>query len=52
MLDILIQNGQVVDGSGAPRYRADVGIQAGHIVEVGTLDGPKPRPCSMPMAAS
>ena len=39
MLDILVQNGQVVDGTGAPRYRADVGIQSGRIVEMGTLDG-------------
>jgi N-acyl-D-aspartate/D-glutamate deacylase len=28
MLDILIQNGLVVDGSGAPRYRADVAMES------------------------
>ena len=39
MLDILIKNGQVVDGSGAPRYRADVAIEGEHIVEVGPLPG-------------
>jgi N-acyl-D-amino-acid deacylase len=39
MLDILIQNGLVVDGSGAPRYRADVAIEGDHIVEVGQLEG-------------
>lgn len=37
-MDILIQNGWVVDGSGAPRYRADVAIEDGRIVEVGTLE--------------
>jgi N-acyl-D-amino-acid deacylase len=38
MLDILIQNGQVVDGSGALRYRADVAIEGDRIVEVGRLE--------------
>ena len=37
MLDILIRNGQVVDGSGAPRYRADVAVAAYCIVEIGQL---------------
>lgn len=39
MLDILIQNGVVVDGSGAPRYRANVAIEGNRIVEVGRLEG-------------
>jgi N-acyl-D-amino-acid deacylase len=39
MLDLLIRNGQVVDGSGAPRYRADVAVGGGCIVEVGQLEG-------------
>jgi N-acyl-D-amino-acid deacylase len=43
MLDILIQNGQVVDGSGAPRTRADVGVVGAHIVEVGQLEGAEAR---------
>lgn len=39
MLDILIQNGVVVDGSGAPRYRAEVAIEGDRIVEVDRLEG-------------
>jgi N-acyl-D-amino-acid deacylase len=39
MLDILIQNGEVVDGSGGVRYRADVGVEGGRIAKVGRLEG-------------
>src|SRR5882762_5008063 len=37
--DILIKNGTVIDGTGAPARRADVGIAGGKIVEVGELSG-------------
>jgi N-acyl-D-amino-acid deacylase len=41
--DILIKNGRIVDGSGGPSYRGDVGIKDGKIVEIGKLSGPAGR---------
>ena len=38
--DLLIKNGRVVDGSGMPSFRADVGIKDGKIGEIGKLSGP------------
>ena len=35
--DVLIRNGSVVDGSGLPRFRADVGIVAGKIAAIGKI---------------
>jgi len=37
MYDILIRNGTIVDGSGMPRFRADVGISGGKIAAIGKL---------------
>ena len=36
-LDIVIRNGSIVDGSGMARYRADVGVKDGIIVEIGRI---------------
>ena len=35
--DVIVAGGQVVDGSGAPGYRADVGIAGGRIAAIGDL---------------
>lgn len=35
--DLVIQNGQLIDGSGAPARRADVGIRANRIAAIGDL---------------
>ena len=41
--DLLIRNGRIVDGSGMPAFRGDVGIKDGKIVEVGKLTDPAAR---------
>ncbi|HEX2171118.1 MAG TPA: amidohydrolase family protein [Dehalococcoidia bacterium] len=37
--DLIIKNGRIVDGSGMPSFRGDVGVRDGKIVEVGKVDG-------------
>ncbi|MDG2090979.1 MAG: D-aminoacylase [Gammaproteobacteria bacterium] len=37
--DILILNGQIIDGTGNPWFEADVGIIDQHIVSIGNLEG-------------
>jgi N-acyl-D-aspartate/D-glutamate deacylase len=38
--DLVIRNGMVVDGSGFPRFHADVAVGDGRIVEIGRIRGP------------
>jgi N-acyl-D-amino-acid deacylase len=35
--DLVIKNGVVIDGSGLPRYRADVGLRGGRIASIGRI---------------
>lgn len=37
--DLIIRDGMIIDGTGAPRYRADLGVRDGTIAEIGRLDG-------------
>mgnify|MGYP002136851407 CR=1 FL=1 len=39
MYDIIIRNGSVIDGTGAPRQLVDVGIKDGRIATIGRVEG-------------
>ena len=41
--DLLIRNGTVIDGTGAPARRADVAIASGKLADIGRLSGPAKR---------
>src|ERR1700755_2827747 len=38
--DLVVKDGMIVDGSGLPRYRADIGVKDGKIAEIGRNNGP------------
>ena len=42
-LDLLVRGAEVVDGSGAPRFCADVGVAGGRIAEIGRIRAPAKR---------
>jgi len=37
MLDVIIRGGDVIDGTGSPRRRADVGIKGDRVVRIGQI---------------
>ncbi len=38
MFDLLVKNGKIYDGTGAPSFEADVGVVDGRIVAIGKLE--------------
>ena len=43
MLDVVIKGGDVIDGTGSGRVRADVGIRGDRVVRIGSIDEPAER---------
>jgi N-acyl-D-aspartate/D-glutamate deacylase len=43
MFDLIIRNGEIVDGTGAPKFRGDVAVKDGRIAEIGQVAGPARR---------
>jgi N-acyl-D-amino-acid deacylase len=41
--DVLIRNGQIIDGSGSPAFKGDIGIMADTIAVIGDLKNAKGR---------
>ena len=35
--DLIVKNGMIVDGSGLPRFRGDIGVKDGKIAEIGRI---------------
>jgi len=48
--DLVLRGGHVVDGTGIPRYTADVGLRDGRIAEIGHMEptnGLEPLTCPL-----
>ena len=41
-MDLVIRNATVIDGTRAPRYEADIGIRAGRIEKIGSIQASSP----------
>ena len=39
MYDLIIRNGTIIDGSGQPRFVADVAVQDGKVAAIGEISG-------------
>ena len=39
MLDCIIRNARVIDGTGAPWHRGDIGVSGGKVAMIGNLSG-------------
>jgi len=37
--DLIVRNGRIIDGTGSPWYRGDIGVRDGHIAAIGDLAG-------------
>src|SRR5207302_10077445 len=37
--DLVVKDGMIVDGSGLPRFQADIGVKDGKIAEIGRING-------------
>ncbi|MFI4998332.1 MAG: amidohydrolase family protein [Reyranellales bacterium] len=37
--DLVVKNGMIIDGTGLPRYRGDIGVKDGKIAEIGRING-------------
>ena len=37
--DLVVRNGRIVDGSGAPAFVGDVAVQSGKIAALGKIEG-------------